>query len=238
MPAPISIIIPTRDAAAELPGTLESLMPGLEAGLIRELIISDGGSSDATPAIAESAGAQLITGPKGRGAQLRTGAGAARGDWFLFLHADTHLSRDWPERASDHIAAQANKAAHFRLKFRSGSGAARFIETGANLRTRIFALPYGDQGLLISRALYDETGGYPDQPLFEDVALIRKLGRKRFVPLDAEARTSFARYDRSSAFARVIRNNILLTRYIFGADPSALAAAYSRQKPGRANSSA
>ncbi len=211
-------------------------MPGLEAGLVRELIISDGGSSDATPAIAESAGARLITGAKGRGPQLIAGAAAARGDWLLFLHADTHLSRDWPERAAHHIARRPEKAAHFRVKFRSDASAARLIETGANLRTRIIALPYGDQGLLISRALYDAIGGYPDQPLFEDVAIIRKLGRTRLVQLDAEARTAFTRYENGKALARVIRNNILLARYSFGADPAKLAAAYSVQKPGREKS--
>ena len=238
MPAPVSIILPALNAAAELPGTLESLMPGLEAGLIREVIISDGGSTDATGTIADSAGARLLSGPAGRGAQLRAGAVAARSDWFLFLHADTHLSRDWPERAGDHMTSRPETAAYFRLKFRSDSGAARLVEAGANLRARLAALPFGDQGLLIARSLYEAAGGYPDQPLMEDVALVRALGRKRLVLLDAEARTSFARYERDGVMARVMRNNTILARYALGADPVRLADDYSVQKSGRTKSSA
>ena len=100
MPAPLSIIIPTLNAASGLPECLQALMPGLELGLIREVIVSDGGSDDATPRIAGDTGATWITGTSGRGAQLAAGADTARGDWLLFLHADTYLSPDWAERAA------------------------------------------------------------------------------------------------------------------------------------------
>ena len=118
MAAPISIIIPTLNAASELPGCLDGLMPGLEAGLIRELIVSDGGSRDATAAIAEAAGAELVVSDPGRARQLIAGAEAARGEWLLFLHADTVLSRDWVERVVDHINARPGKAAVFTLAYR------------------------------------------------------------------------------------------------------------------------
>jgi len=226
MPAPLSIIIPSLDAAADLPLCLESLMPGLEAGLIREVILVDGGSGDATAAIAEAAGAQVIVSAPGRAAQLRAGAAAARGEWLLFLHADTALSRDWPERAAAHMAARPGLAAAFRLKFRSDARAARWLEGRANRRARWLGLPYGDQGLLLSRTLYAEVGGYPEAAFMEDVMIVRALGRSRIVILDAEARTSAAKYERDGWRRRAWHNGLLLARFLMGASPEKLARQY------------
>ena len=227
MPAPISVIIPALNAACDLPLCLESLMPGLEAGLIREVVLADGGSTDATKAIADDAGAAIVSSAPGRGTQLVAGKKAARGDWFLFLHADTALSRDWAERAGDHISHNASKAATFTLAFRSDAPEAKWLASRANARTRRFGLPYGDQGLLISRALYDEIGGYKDQPLMEDVAIARALGKRRIVLLSAEARTSAEKYERDGWRKRAYRNAWLLARYLLGASPEKLAKVYS-----------
>lgn len=227
MPAPLSIIIPTLNAAADLPLCLQNLLPGLEAGLIREVIVADGGSEDATARIAESAGARVIGGARGRGAQLAAGAAAARGDWLLFLHADTALSRDWAERAGNHLATRPDKAAYFELKFRSDARAARSLEKRANRRARMLGLPYGDQGLLVSRALYDEAGGYQDVPLMEDVMLVRAIGKRRLVQLNAEARTSAAKYERDGWNRRSFRNAVLIARFLMGAKPEALAKHYT-----------
>jgi rSAM/selenodomain-associated transferase 2 len=227
MPAPLSIIIPALNAAGDLPLCLESLLPGLEAGLIREVIVVDGGSSDATRAIAGSAGADVVESEAGRGKQLRAGAAAARGEWFLFLHADTALSRDWAERAAAHMSTRPGMAAAFTLKFRSDARAARWLEKRANRRARLMGLPYGDQGLLISRALYREVGGFADVPLMEDVMIVQGIGKKRLVILDAEARTSAAKYERDGWHKRAWRNAWLLTRFLLGAKPEALAKSYS-----------
>ena len=227
MPAPLSIVIPTLNAAAELPLCLESLMPGLEAGLIREVVVADGGSEDATPKIAGAMGANLVTGARGRGAQLAAGAAAARGDWLLFLHADTALSRDWAERTSDHIMTKPDYAAFFELRYRSDARAARTLEKRANRRARMLGLPYGDQGLLISRKLYDEVGGYQDVPLMEDVMIVRAIGKRRLVQLNAEARTSAAKYERDGWRKRSWHNAALLTRFLLGASPDALAKHYT-----------
>ncbi|WP_213271810.1 TIGR04283 family arsenosugar biosynthesis glycosyltransferase [Hyphomonas sp.] len=226
MPAPLSIIIPALNAAADLPLCLEGLMPGLEAGLIREVIVVDGGSSDATARIAGSAGANLVESPAGRGKQLIAGARAARGEWLMFLHADTGLSRDWPERAASHMGRRPGEAAAFTLKFRSDARAARWLEARANLRARWMGLPYGDQGLLISRALYEDIGGYSDVPLMEDVMIVRALGKKRLVILDAEARTSAAKYERDGWRRRSWKNALLLVRFLMGAKPEDLARSY------------
>ncbi len=226
MPAPLSIIIPALNAETDLPLCLESLLPGLSAGLIREVVLVDGGSGDTTREIAEAAGCTILTAERGRARQLIAGAGAARGDWLLFLHADTALSADWAERVSAHIETSPGKAATFELAFRSDRREAKWLAARANRRTRWLALPYGDQGLLVSRALYDEIGGYRDIPLMEDVALVRAIGRKRLAILSATARTNAAKYERDGWRRRAWRNAWLMIRYSLGAKPEDLARQY------------
>jgi rSAM/selenodomain-associated transferase 2 len=226
MPAPLSVIIPTLQAAEDLPRCLASLMPGAEAGLIREVLLSDGGSRDATADIADAAGASIIQSERGRGKQLATGAKTARGEWLLFLHADTSLTRDWVERVRDHMANAPGKAAFFTLAFRSDHPMAKHVAARANRRAKLLGLPYGDQALLVPRSLYEETGGYKDMPLMEDVALVRAIGRRRLSMLSAEARTSAAKSERDGWRKRSWKNAWLITRYLLGASPEKLAAAY------------
>ncbi|MBE1284951.1 MAG: glycosyltransferase [Rhodobacteraceae bacterium] len=226
MPAEISVVIPTLNAGAELPGCLEALFEGLQAGLIRELILSDGGSCDQTIAIAESAGARIVVGSASRGGQLRRGCEKARGNWLLILHADTRLEPGWAEEVTEQIERRPSSPAHFRLAFRAKGIAPAWVAGWANLRSSLFSLPYGDQGLLVPRRLYDEAGGYPDQPLMEDVALIRALPRCQ--RLNAKARTSFARYEQAGWMRRGCRNLWTLMRYFGGADPNSLAERYRR----------
>ncbi|MCL6284137.1 TIGR04283 family arsenosugar biosynthesis glycosyltransferase [Ruegeria sp. 2012CJ41-6] len=224
MAAKISIVIPTLDAADSLPACLEALIEGLTAGLIRELIVTDGGSQDATCAIADEAGAQLVTGPASRGGQLRRGCAAAQGDWLLVLHADTLLERGWSQVVGDHIEG-SGQGAYFRLVFRARGFAPTWIAGWANLRSRLFGLPYGDQGLLVRRSVYERVAGYPDQPLMEDVALVRALPRLKALPV--RATTSADRY-RHGWLRRGARNLWTLTRYFAGADPQKLAESYRR----------
>ena len=227
MAAPLSIVVPTLDAAPALPGLLVSLMPGLGAGLVRELIVSDGGSTDATLAIAEEAGARIETGPPGRGVQLARGARAAAGEWFLFLHADSRLSPDWTDATADHIAANPHMAAHFRLGFDAAGPMARLTAGWANFRAGRLGLPYGDQGLLIPRGLYLEVGGFEPVPLMEDVALVRKL--RHIAALDATVTTSAERYLRNGWLRQGGANLWRLARYLAGASPERLAAGYRRR---------
>ncbi|MBM1631366.1 TIGR04283 family arsenosugar biosynthesis glycosyltransferase [Sulfitobacter mediterraneus] len=225
MPAPISVIIPTLNAEAVLPRCLESLMEGLEAGLIRELVISDGGSSDATGALAQAWGAEVVQGAATRGGQLRRGCAAAKGDWLLVLHADSRLSSGWADAAANALGA-ADQAHWFQLRFDHGGLPARIVAGWANLRSRM-GLPYGDQGLLISKTLYDAHGGYQDIPLMEDVALARAL-KGRLAGLEVQVTTSAEKYRRQGWLRRGGRNLWTLLRYFSGADPETLAAAYRR----------
>ncbi len=198
---------------------------------------SDGGPGASAPSesvvaagievVADAAGARLVTARRGRGSQLAAGARAARGEWLLFLHADTVLAPGWAGAAARHIAAGPERAGYFRLAFNSRHPMARVTAGWANLRARALHLPFGDQGLLVARALYDGVGGYPDIPLMEDVALARRLGR-RLVPLDATATTSAERYARDGWFRRGARNLSTQALYFAGTPAERLATRYLR----------
>lgn len=224
MRAPISVIIPTLNAEAHLGACLTALMPALEAGLIRELIVSDGGSDDATRAVAKAWGAEVVTGAPSRGGQLARGCARAQGAWLLVLHADTVLQAGWVGPAILHL--DTRRAGWFRLAFARGGRAGRIVAGWANLRSR-FGLPYGDQGLLLPRALYADVGGYPDQPLMEDVALVRAL-KGKLAPIDAVAETSAARYRAQGWMRRGARNLWTVLRYFSGVSPTELAESYRR----------
>jgi rSAM/selenodomain-associated transferase 2 len=223
MPAPISVVIPTLNAADGLPLSIVSLVDGLQAGLIRELVISDGGSTDATLAIAEAAGARIVTGGASRGGQVRRGIAEARGDWVLVLHADTQLQPGWVQAVEAVLVRPG--AYHFRLAFDCAGLWPALVAGWANLRSGLCALPYGDQGLLVERTVLDLAGGYPDMPLMEDVALARRLRPRA---LRAVAVTSAERYRRQGWLRRGARNLTLMARYLAGADPAALARVYKR----------
>lgn len=226
MRAPISIVIPSLNAAAALPACLAALVEGLQAGLIREVIVSDGGSTDNTRALAEGWGAEVNLGAPSRGGQLRRGCGAARGDWLLVLHADTVLAPGWTDAAQNHMANRGGAAGWFRLRFDQRGLAPRLVAGWANLRSGL-GLPYGDQGLLLPRALYEEVGGYPDHPLMEDVALAHAL-RGRLHRLEGLAITSAEKYRRQGWLRRGGRNLWTLGRYAMGASPDDLAQSYRR----------
>ena len=223
MRARVSIVMPTLNAAACLSQSLPALAEGLQAGLIRELVISDGGSDDGTVQIAEEAGAVLVRGPGGRGGQLRRGAEAAAGDWFLFLHADTVLPEGWSRMVQHRM--QHGTPGYFLLGFDAPGVAPKLVAAWANLRARLFHLPYGDQGLLVSRDDYEAAGGYPDIPLMEDVAIARALG-SRLRAMPGHVVTSAERYRRDGWLRRGAANLWRLVRYLGGADPERLARRY------------
>jgi len=220
----ISVIIPTLNAG----NTLRTLMAQL-GGEVDHIIVSDGGSNDDTISIAVKFKASLVLGHQGRGHQLARGARWSKhknNNWLLFLHADSRLSPDWHKQVSHHISQYPEKAGYFDLKFDSSRLPARLVEIFVKARCKLFALPYGDQGLLISRDMYEAVGGFAPQPLFEDVALIKTLGSKRIRRLGTHIVTNSAKYDRDGFFRRGLRNLRLLARYMSGEDPDQLAKDY------------
>lgn len=226
MRAPLTIVIPTLNTAPEFAQLLPQLMEGLDAGILRELILSDGGSDDDIAQLAEGIGATFIAGPAGRGGQLGRGADAAQSTWLLFLHADSRLPPNWSQIVMDHIKGPRGPAA-FRLAFDAKGAAPKITAAWANLRSQIFGLPYGDQGLLISRDAYEAAGGYPDIPLMEDVALVRAL--PKITCLNGVITTSAARYVRRGWMPRGSLNLLILVRYLLGASPERLARRYQRK---------
>ena len=227
----ISVIIPTLNAERTLGPTLAALVPAVVEGIVQEAIVVDGGSTDETCVIAEAAGTQLIEAPRGRGSQLEAGASQARADWLLFLHADTVLEPGWAEEAQSFMERVASgrrdqAAASFRFALDDDGLMPRFVEWLVGLRCQLLALPYGDQGLLISRNLYNRLGGFRPLPLMEDVDLVRRLKRRELVMLKSRAVTSEERYRREGYLARSLRNLGCILLYYLRVPPRVLARLY------------
>jgi rSAM/selenodomain-associated transferase 2 len=226
MTAPVSVIIPTFNSAANLAATLAPLYDGLHQGVVRELILSDGGSCDDTARIADDLGAVWLTGPASRGGQIRRAVDAAQGDWLLILHSDTRLPNDWVDLCMQHLTHQ--DAGYFDLSFDQGGFAARWTAGWANIRARLFGLPYGDQAMLVPKALLQQVGGYPDIPLMEDVAVAKRL-KGRLRPLGSAVVTGADKYRKHGWGRQGMRNITLLLKYLMGADPHELYQRYYRR---------
>lgn len=219
----ISVVIPTLNSESELARSLAVLVPAVVDGVVREVIIADGGSSDETARIADAVGATFVAARKGRGPQLAEGARVAKGEWLLFLHADTVLEHDWHREAERFIEETArsgrDQAAAFRFALDDRGFRPRYLEAMVSLRCALLRLPYGDQGLLMTRAHYDRLGGFRDLPLMEDVDLVRRIGRRDLCFLRSRATTSASRYQRGGYFRRMLRNISCLTLYYLRVPP-------------------
>ena len=221
----VSVIIPTLNAADTLAAVVEQLQA---SPIVKEIIAVDGGSSDGSFCIVRSAGARVIAAPRGRGIQLATGAGAAAGDWLLFLHADCRLGWGWKAAVAAFLAAPgaSSRAGYFDFALDDGVPAARRLERLVAWRCRVLALPYGDQGLLIARSLYHDVGGFAPLPLMEDVDLVRRLGRRRLARIGAQCISSPRRYRREGYWRRPLRNLLCLSLYFAGVSPHRIARLY------------
>jgi rSAM/selenodomain-associated transferase 2 len=227
----ISVVIPTFNSERTLGPVLASLVPAVVEDVVREAIIVDGGSTDETCLIAEAAGTTLIHAPKGRGSQLSAGAAVAKSDWLLFLHADTVLEPGWAEEASafmDRVKSgkRHDAAAAFRFALDDDGFMPRLLELLVAMRCALFALPYGDQALLISRHLYNRLGGFKELPLMEDVDLVRRLKRRELVMLKSRATTGSERYRSGGYVLRGLRNLFCLALYYLRVPPRLLARLY------------
>ncbi len=216
------MVIPVLNAARLLPAALQSLA----GDPVAEIIVADGGSTDASALCAAQVGARVIAAPRGRGRQLTAGIEAARQDWLLLLHADTRLGEGWREAVAAHTGTTERHAAYFRFALASEDPRARRLERLVAWRCRQFGLPYGDQGLLIHRRLLEQVGGMRPLPLMEDVDLIKRLGRVRLVGLDVPAITSAQKWERDGWLARSFRNLLCLGLYYLGVPPGLILRLY------------
>lgn len=167
----ISVVIPAYNEEKALPETLARVFA---QDMDSEVIVVDGGSCDATCYIAcTNERVQLITAPKGRASQMNAGARRARGEWLLFLHADTHL----PDGALSAIASLPDdvQAGGFRHCFSGNDWRLRLISWLDNLRCRRTRVFYGDQALFVRRALFEHLGGFPENHPLEDVVFGEQL---------------------------------------------------------------
>jgi glycosyltransferase involved in cell wall biosynthesis len=186
----ISVVIPVLNAERLLPRCFDTLVPAAVRGVVREVIVADGGSSDATLAIADAAGAHVVQAGRSRGARMAAGAEKARGDWILFLHPETALEPGWDTEVEAFLRQALPErpcAAAFRFALEDFGAPARRAEAKAAFRSRILGLPYGDQGLLVPRRLYRKVGGYRDLARLEDADIVRRIGRRRLMLLRSRA---------------------------------------------------
>ncbi len=220
----LAVIIPALNEASALPSLLNDL-----GGLVvtHEILVADGGSSDGTDRIAEELGARVIRGYRGRGAQMGAAARETQAQVLCFLHAVVRLDRR-AVQALERVASQPMEAAWaYRLCVAGRGFGYRLIELGANLRSSILRLPYGDQGLIVSRDVYLHAGGFLPLPLMEDVSLVRAVAQHVPVRLLGEsACVSARRWEREGIVRRTAMNWVLLGAWMLGAPPERLARWY------------
>lgn len=225
----VSIIIPTLNETASLPKTLAAIKSSAPQV---EVIVVDGGSTDQTLDIAASHGAIVCSAPLGRGAQMNYGATVAGGDTLLFLHADTILPFSFLQEIESLLALPDISAGAFTLGLDTSSWVLRIIEGAANIRSRYWQLPFGDQALFMRASVFRELGGYKAIPILEDVELVTRLkGRGKVVVSKERVLTSARRWHEQGVWWTTARNQLTLIAYRLGFSPETIARIYRRSQP-------
>lgn len=224
--ATVSVIIPAIHEAEAIQRSVRSAVDG---GAV-ETIVVDGGSSDETPQLAADAGALVIESPAGRGRQQNAGAELASGDVLLFLHADNFLSPTAIRQISEHFASHPDRRwGALRQRILDDAVSYRLLEWGNAARVRWRRLPFGDQAIFVCRNSFAAVGGFPHEPLMEDLILSSRLRRRcRPVLLDGPVSVDPRRWRARGPWRQTWQNLRLQWRYARGASPAELAAAYRR----------
>jgi rSAM/selenodomain-associated transferase 2 len=220
----LSVVIPARNEAATISDAVRSA-----AAEGAEVLVVDGGSVDGTPERAALAGATVLHSLPGRAIQLGVGAGRARGEAILFLHADTLLPSGWSRGVEAALADPGVAGGCFRLRFEPTTPSLAIVAWGVRLRVALFGLPYGDQALFVRARVLERIGGVPQVPIMEDLDLawaIRREGRLARVPL--EIATSGRRYRAQGTTRTVLHNLLALCAWSLGRDRERIAAWYRR----------
>jgi rSAM/selenodomain-associated transferase 2/rSAM/selenodomain-associated transferase 1 len=230
-PGLLSVVIPVKNEARTLPVTVPPL---LHAGC--EVLVADGGSDDGTAQVARDLGCRVVTTRPARGRQLNAAGALARGEWLLFLHADTRLPATVRTDIPATLAGGALLGA-FRLCIDAPGWGLRGVAWGANLRSRWLQLPYGDQGLFLRTESFHRLGGFRPWPLLEDLEFCQRLKRHGPIALAPTAvHTSARRWHHLGVGRTTLINQLVLLRYWWGESPESLAAFYRRQKGARPTS--
>jgi rSAM/selenodomain-associated transferase 2 len=220
----LAVVIAALDEAEHVEASVRSaLAPDVE------VLVVDGGSRDDTVARAREAGARVLETPPGRAGQLRAGSEASGGDAVVFLHADTRLPAGWAGAVRAALADPGAAGGSFALRFDARSPGLRVVEWGAELRRRLFGLPYGDQAPFARRSALVAIGGVPEAPFMEDLDLVRRLRRQgRLVRLALPVATSARRYRTRGVLRTMLRNWAALAAWRLGLDRERVAAWYRR----------
>jgi rSAM/selenodomain-associated transferase 2/rSAM/selenodomain-associated transferase 1 len=223
----ISVIIPTLNEASQIEGTLARVRQETPC----EVIIADGGSTDATCALAGNLGIQVVSAPRGRSRQLNAGAKVAQGGILFFLHADSWPPAHYAQLIAECLAGIGVAAGAFSFALREPIRGRRLLEGLVNLRSRWLHWPYGDQGLFVRRELFETLGGFPDLPILEDVEMVRRLHRcGRVVTLASRMTISARRWERLGLWRTLVLNQRILVGYLRGVPPQRLAGLYAQDK--------
>ena len=221
----ISVVIPTLNEA-------EAIGPTVRAARLAqgcEVIVADGGSRDATLDRARAAGARVLSAPRGRARQMNAGAAQAKGELLLFLHADTLLPPGWQHELRRVLALPRVAAGAFTFRLDHRPAGLRFIEQFVALRCCLAAMPYGDQGLFLRRAVFQAVGGFPDLPIMEDCEMVRRLKSHGKIAISpAPALTSARRWRKKGLLATTAFNSVVVAAFYAGFSPALLRRLYDR----------
>ena len=228
----VSIVIPVLHDTAELASLLESLAPSrnppADHSVVYQVVVVNGDPNDVSlhPLYQRFPEVEWVESAPGRGRQMNHGARLATGQWLLFLHADAYPERGWIEAIKQADQSSAIGGA-FCFRLESTALNARVLERGVDLRTRLFGLPYGDQGVFVRRHVFDDEGGYAELPIMEDLELVRRLRRRG--PLlwsPVAVRVSARRWERDGWVRRSVLNVCLVGLFFVGISSAWLARRY------------
>ena len=222
---PLSIIVPTLNEGEAIGEALAALQPLRARGC--EVIVADGGSADATVALARPRADAVVSSEPGRARQQNAGAAAAAGEVLLFLHADTRLPADADALVADGLGGSGRGWGRFDVRLTGRHPMLRVIERMMGLRSRLIGIATGDQAIFVRRDWFRAVGGFPEIELMEDVALSKALKRRgRPLCLRETVTTSSRRWERGGVFRTMALMWRLRLAYWLGADPASLADRY------------
>jgi len=225
----ISIIIPVLNEAKGITQTLSALQPLRAKG--HEVIVVDGGSDDATAPLSQALSDQVISASRGRARQMNAGAGVARGDVFLFLHADTQLPNEADTRITERLERDRKDWGHFDVTLSGNHPLLPLIGCLMNWRTRLTGIATGDQATFVRRDLFEKVGGFPEIELMEDIALSKILkGHGPPLSLKDSVKTSSRRWEKNGILRTVFLMWRLRLLYFLGLSPERLARIYEGQR--------
>jgi rSAM/selenodomain-associated transferase 2 len=223
----ISVVIPTLNEEENIKNVLSSTQFGTEI----EVIVVDGGSQDNTVEIAKAFGVTVLSSPPGRAIQMNAGAAVANGDILLFLHADTRLPAGFAEMIRSRLQQPGVVAGAFGLKIDAPQWGLRLVEWGVKWRSLLWQMPYGDQAIFLTKAQFQQVGGFPQLPIMEDFELMRRLQSLGKITLvSVPVITSARRWLKKGILPTTLINQIVIIAYLCGVSPAQIRDWYRRGK--------